>query len=156
MTVHTDHMEIERKWLVSGWPDSIICSEEKEMRQGYVSTSPAVRIREERSAGEETEYILCFKSEGGLSRREIEIAVSEAEFRGIEEMIGLPLIHKLQRRYPLPSGEILEVNQVDEGCTDAFWYAEVEFETEERARAFSPEETGLRGYLEREVTSEKG
>ena len=42
-------MEIERKWMVDGWPEmNLPLLEEQEMRQGYLSVDPTVRIREER------------------------------------------------------------------------------------------------------------
>ena len=40
-------MEIERKWMVQGWPEGYPLRKEEEMRQGYVSVRPTVRIREE-------------------------------------------------------------------------------------------------------------
>ena len=65
-------MEIERKWMVTGWPEGLPMEEEFAMRQGYISVRPTVRIREEALAGGRTDYVLCFKSEGGLAREEIE------------------------------------------------------------------------------------
>ena len=45
-------MEIERKWMVSGWPEGedlprLPLKEEFAMRQGYIRGRPTVRIREE-------------------------------------------------------------------------------------------------------------
>ena len=67
-------MEIERKWMVNGWPEgenfpALPLKEEFAMRQGYISVRPTVRIREEALTGGSTDYILCFKSAGGLARR---------------------------------------------------------------------------------------
>ena len=39
-------MEIERKWMVTGWPEGLPLEEEFTMRQGYISVQPTVRIRE--------------------------------------------------------------------------------------------------------------
>jgi len=55
-------MEIERKWMVKGWPEGLPLREEFAMRQGYISVRPTVRIREEALTGGRTDYILCFKS----------------------------------------------------------------------------------------------
>ena len=58
-------MEIERKWMVKGWPEespSLPLVREEKMRQGYVTVYPTVRIREEAEKGGNTEHILCFKS----------------------------------------------------------------------------------------------
>ena len=42
-------MEIERKWMVKGWPEGLPLREEFAMRQGYISVRPTVRIRAERT-----------------------------------------------------------------------------------------------------------
>ena len=132
------------------------------MRQGYVSVRPTVRIREEklRMSGEgaplKDEFILCFKSKGRLSRKEIEFPIEEARFRELEDLIGLPLILKLRRTYLLPDGHQLEVNHVDEGAPTEFWYAEVEFGSEDEARAFDPASLGLGEYLTDDVTEQPG
>ena len=97
------------------------------MRQGYISVQPTVRIREEALTGGSTDYILCFKSAGGLAREEIERSIDKDLFVQLEEkIIGKPLIKKVRRSYRLPDGAVLEVNHVDEGLPTAFWYAEVE------------------------------
>ena len=69
-------MEIERKWMVNGWPEgenfpALPLKEEFAMRQGYISVRPTVRIREEALKGGKTAYILCFKSGSWLAREEI-------------------------------------------------------------------------------------
>lgn len=148
-------MEIERKWMVAGWPETEFpMVNEQFMRQGYISVGPTVRIREESETGGMTEYIVCFKSRGTLARKEIEISVPEDKFRELEDLIDAPLIPKLRRSYQLPDGLVLEVNHVDEGLPTEFWYAEVEFESILQAKTWEPESAGLEGYLKEEVTSD--
>lgn len=150
-------MEIERKWMVTGWPDGLPMTEEFAMRQGYVSVRPTVRIREEALAGGATQYILCFKSGAGLAREEIERPIDKALFDDVaEKIIARPLIPKLRRSYRLPDGYVLEVNHVDEGQPTEFWYAEVEYPTVEAARAWQASSCGLAAYLNDEVTDEPG
>ena len=151
-------MEIERKWMVNGWPEQPLpLKEEFAMRQGYISVRPTVRIREEALTGGETKYILCFKSGSGLAREEIEREIDRELFTQLEEkMIGKPLIGKLRRSYQLPDGLVLEVNHVDEGQPTEFWYAEVEYPTVEAALAWQPESCGLGDYLKDEVTNQPG
>ena len=48
-------MEIERKWMVKGWPQGLVPEAEYEMEQGYLSVRPTVRIRKEAKTGGETE-----------------------------------------------------------------------------------------------------
>ncbi|MBQ8305120.1 MAG: CYTH domain-containing protein [Blautia sp.] len=152
-------MEIERKWMVNGWPEGLPLEKEELMRQGYVTVVPTVRIREERTVTEgqqKTEFILCFKSAGGLSRQEIEFPIEEENFRRVEELIARPLIPKLRRTYLLPDGHRLEVNHVDEGEPTEFWYAEIEYDTEEEALAWKPESDELAAFLDDEVTGKPG
>ena len=148
-------MEIERKWMVNGWPEGLPLKEEFAMRQGYISVRPTVRIREEALTGGETHYVLCFKSGGGLAREEIERDIDPALFNDLEtKIIGRPLIPKLRRSYLLPDGAVLEVNHVDEGQPTEFWYAEVEYPTVEAARSWQPAAVGLADYLNDEVTDQ--
>ena len=149
-------MEIERKWLTDGWPQGLEEQRRILMRQGYITTRPTVRIRSEAS-GDVTEYVLCFKGAAGpdgLAREEIETNIAPDLFAKLEAFIGRPLIEKEQRRYALPGGLSLEVNQVDRGRPGEFFYAEVEFPTREAALAWQPGELGE--YLSDEVTGKPG
>ena len=155
-------MEIERKWMVNGWPEGsgfpvLPLKEEFAMRQGYISVHPTVRIREEALKGGDTAYILCFKSGGGLAREEIERPIDRQLFEELErKIIAKPLIGKIRRSYRLPDGLVLEVNHVDEGQPTEFWYAEVEYPTVEAARSWQPEAFGLGDYLSDDVTDQPG
>ncbi len=148
-------MEIERKWMVEGWPEGLPLIYTEEMRQGYINVRPTVRIREEIRDYGEPEYILCFKSEGGLARKEIEMPVSEEIFAQLEDLIGLPMIDKERRTYQLPCGHKLEVNHVDKGQPGEFWYTEIEFDSVEEALTWKPEGS-LAEYLHNEVTGKPG
>lgn len=150
-------MEIERKWMVKGWPEKPLpLLFEYRMRQGYLSVTPTVRIREESRSGGNTDYILCFKSSGTLARKEIELSISEDKFRQLEDLIHLPLIPKIRRTYLLSDGSHLEVNHVDEGQKTEFWYAEIEFPTVEAALSWKSEDADLSAYLNDEVTGQPG
>lgn len=150
-------MEIERKWMVAGWPEGLPLTEEFTMRQGYISVRPTVRIREEALTGGDTAYILCFKSEGGLAREEIETPIGKPLFDQLaEKIIGRPLIQKVRRGYALAGGLTLEVNHVDAGQPGEFFYAEVEFAATDEALRWQPDTTGLAAYLAHEVTGQPG
>lgn len=157
-------VEIERKWIVKGWPEKQLPQLFTEiMRQGYISVHPTVRIREENTVASMDDkhpckdiFVLCFKSSGRLSRKEIEIEVSREKFNQLEDLMGLPLIRKQRTTYLLADGHHLEVNYVDEGLPSAFFYAEIEFASEEEANAFQPESVGLEEYLCHDVTYQKG
>lgn len=159
-------MEIERKWMVKGLPffdhsDNTPAPElpvlfSHLMRQGYISVRPTVRIREEAVQGGSVEYVLCFKSEGGLARKEIELSIERDKFEELEDLIGKPMIPKLRITYALPDGHHLEVNHVDEGQPTEFWYAEVEYASVDEAESWRPENVGLSEYLSDEVTGLPG
>ena len=150
-------MEIERKWLVSGWPEGLAPAQTYQMAQGYLALRhTTVRIRRETAQDGGTAYILCFKGRGKLVREEIETPIDQALFSRLSLLIGLPLIQKERRDYPLPDGRTLEVNLVDAGTPTAFFYAEVEFESEADARTWSAADCGLAAYLTDEVTEKSG
>ena len=149
-------MEIERKWMVTGWPEGLPLTRDYRMDQGYISVRPTVRIRREALEGGPTALVLCFKGEGTLSREEIETEIDADLFARLEHLIGKPLIHKERRDYPLPGGLTLEVNCVDAGQPTGFWYAEVEFATEAQALAWDPASAGLGDYLKDECTGKPG
>ena len=120
-------MEIERKWMVAGWPQGLDCTEEYRMDQGYFSVRPTVRIRREALQGGDTRYVLCFKGAGTLAREEIETDIAPDLFDRLKALLGKPLIAKVRRGYALPGGLTLEVNRVDAGQPGEFFYAEIEY-----------------------------
>ena len=142
-------MEIERKFLIDGFPDLPPVSE-KEVEQGYLCTDPVVRIRCARAA-DRTDYVLCFKGEGTLAREEIELPLDGGTYTRLAGLLKAPLIRKTYKTYALPDGHRLEVSLVDEGAPSAFFYAEVEFDSVEEAKAFVPPP-----FLGRDVTEEPG
>lgn len=173
-------MEIERKWMVKGWPEQgdvslpLLYTEYQE--QGYIhADAPIVRIRleariEENAAASalvtdalkdlardgKANYVLCIKSAGYLAREEIEIGITEEHFSRLSGQLEGNLIRKVRRVYSLPDGLGLEVNMVDEGLPTEFMYAEVEFGSEEQARSWDPAACGLGEYLADDVTEKPG
>ena len=146
-------MEIERKWLVNGWPpgDHPVIREEY-MEQGYLSLRPSVRIRRSEEDGKGEGRKLTIKTGGGLARHEVEMSISKEDFDELAVMIGLPLIGKKRRTYLLPDGCKLEVNHVEEGRPEEFWYAEIEYPSVEEALAWDADSVCLGSYLENEAT----
>ena len=100
-------MEIERRWLVEGWP-ALTPSSVLRMDQGYFAVRPAIRIRREAVLGGETRYVLCFKGGAGLAREEVEVDVDEGRYLRLKAMLSGPMIEKEQRRYSLPGGLTLD------------------------------------------------
>ncbi len=143
------NIEIERKWLMEGFPNLPHESEEW-MEQGYLTFEPAVRIRKT-CKQKETNHWLTIKGGDGLCRTEVELPLDEAQYEALQKLLAAPTAKKRLRRYRLATGEELECSAVDETEPSAFFYAEVEFATVEEANAFSPPD-----FLGREVTNEAG
>ena len=142
------NIEIERKWLIDSFP-SLPVEEELDIEQGYLSFSPStVRIRKSVRSNE-AGYRLCIKGNGTLSRTEVETPLSASQYEALLPLLAAPPSRKQLRVFRLPGGERLECSLVDGGEPGAFYYAEVEFSSEESARAFVPP-----SFLGREVTEE--
>ena len=129
-------MEIERKFLIDSFPQGDAC-EDRQVEQYYITTDPYIIVR--RSViGNGISYRLTFKGEGTLSRTETEIDLTEKQFEELKLLCkGRPL-KKHTKVYPIGGGLFLEVSSVNEGEEGGFFYAEVEFPTEEAAKEFIP------------------
>lgn len=144
-------LEIERKFIMNGFPEHLKCLRQVDIEQGYLSVEPEIRIHKatDRSSGK-TNYRLTVKGDGTLSRTELKTAVEEQFYREAVEFAGHPMIGKDYRSYDL-DGHILEVCRVDAGTEHEFYYGEIEFASEEEAEAFVPGE-----FLGAEVTDDDG
>ncbi len=140
-------MEIERKFLLSAFPEDLPLKGRFEVCQAYLSTEPEVRIRRRTAESGETAYFLTIKSGGGLARREVELSIQGEQFQALADMVPHPFIQKELRLYELPGGLELECSLVDRGSETEFMYAEVEFPSVKAAERFTP----CFGY-DREIT----
>jgi len=140
--------EIERKFLLSGFPDALPLTQECRVEQFYLSVEPEVRLRAE-YRGDRCFCTETVKSSGLLCRNEIQTAVDRKFYDAALALVGKPPIRKDYRRYRLRGGLTLEVSLVDE----AFYYGEVEFPDAAAAAAWTAPEA-LGPALLREVTEE--
>ena len=140
-------LEIERKFLIDGFPEELELLYDVEIEQGYVSIHPEVRIHKAvDKTSARTDYRLTLKGDGDLTRTEIKTDVSESFYKDALGMLGVQPIAKDYKAYRL--GErILEVCRVDAGTQNEFYYAEIEFPTEDDAENFIPPQ-----FLGREIT----
>ena len=139
-------MEIERKFLISEFPAGMEPYETAQVEQGYLSMEPEVRIRH-KSSSEGDVYKLCIKGEGTLAREEVEVDITQEQFDTLRNMLARAMVQKEYRVYWLPGELSLECSAVTAQGYERFMYAEVEFETEQAAKAFMPPP-----YLGEEVT----
>ena len=140
-------LEIERKFLMDGFPIGLQLLAEAEIEQGYISFTPEVRIRKavDRFTGKE-EFKITIKGDGDLARTEIETEVTSDFYYDTVDFIDDRMIVKDYKKYKLGPWK-LEVAHVDPGTDWEFYYAEIEFPTVEDAKDFV-----VPSYFGREIT----
>ena len=143
-------LEIERKFLMKGFPSGLPMIRHIDMEQGYLSVEPEVRIHRaiDMNTGA-AECWLTLKSEGELVRNEHKTRIDEDFYFDAADFLNVSMIQKEYRSYKLGPW-VLEVAHVDPGTPHAFFYAEIEFPTERDARDFEVPE-----YLGKEITFEE-
>ena len=129
-------MEIERKYLISSVPFALSSYPCRKIEQGYLSTAPVVRIRRDNN-----DYILTYKSKGMMIREEYNLPLTEASYAHLLSKADGNVLTKTRYLLPCPGHEHLTIElDVFQGKFDGLILAEVEFETEDEARAFTPPE----------------
>jgi adenylate cyclase len=125
-------MEVERKFRLREPPD-LSGSDSDPIEQGYLAVGAEGEVRLRRK-GERT--LLTAKRGAGLSRGEAEVEIGAEQFDRLWPLTEGRRLRK--RRHLLPhDGLEIEVD-VYEGDLEGLIVAEVEFNSEERARAFEP------------------
>jgi CYTH domain-containing protein len=124
-------MEIERKYLISQLPKDIDTYPHKTIKQGYISTSPVIRIRQIDDL-----FILTIKGKGLLAREEHELILTENEFINLSHKVESRIIEKTRFYIPLDPYTIeLDLFHAD---LEGLILAEVEFDSLEDAHNFLP------------------
>ncbi|MCM1496208.1 MAG: CYTH domain-containing protein [Bacteroides sp.] len=136
-------MEIERKFLIKEIPMPLDCYPALEIEQGYLNTSPVLRIRRRNDA-----YIFTYKSSGLMSREELEVPLNKEAYLHLLPKCDGNLISKTRYQIPESQGYTIELD-VFHGCLEGLVLAEVEFPSEAQAYAFQPPE-----WFFQEVTQE--
>ncbi|MBR1742926.1 MAG: CYTH domain-containing protein [Lachnospiraceae bacterium] len=135
-------MEIEKKFLIKGLPAALDSFENKELEQGYLCTSPTVRIRKS-----DEDYILTYKAKWGTNQIQVEARVNQEiemplTFDGyyhLRKKTDGHMITKTRYLIPLPDGHTGELD-VFHGALEGLHFIEVEFRDEEDVKAFQPPE----------------
>lgn len=140
-------LEIERKFLMDGFPVGLDLISEVDIEQGYVSIDPEVRIRKavDKHTGRE-EFRMTIKGDGDLTRNEIETNITSDFYYDTVDFLDVNMIQKDYKKYKLGQWK-LEVACVDPGTDRAFFYGEIEFPTEQDAKDFV-----VPSYFGREIT----
>lgn len=124
-------MEIERKFLIKELPNHLSEYPVHELEQGYLCTSPVVRVRKDNDR-----YELTYKSKGFMVREEYNLPLTAESYQHLKEKIDGRLITK--KRYKIPYGAYTIELDIFEGDLAPLMLAEVEFPTEKEATAFLP------------------
>lgn len=125
-------MEIERKYLIDKLPDHLEQYPHRIIEQGYLNTTPVVRIRKD---GEE--YVLTYKSKGLMVREEYNLPLNAESFRHLLSKIDGRIITKT--RYCIPYQDTLTIElDIFSGDLAPLVLAEVEFPSENAANDFVP------------------
>lgn len=125
-------MEIERKFLVSSVPDRLEDFSCRCIEQGYLNTSPVVRIRKDND-----KYELTYKSAGLMTREEYNLPLDEEAYLHLRTKIDGRLIRKKRYMIPLDGQLTIELDVFEDDLAPLV-LAEVEFPDEESAGHFSP------------------
>ena len=125
-------MEIERKYLIEQPPKDYNTYPSSHLQQGYLSTSPVVRVRKE----DET-YYLTYKGKGLLVREEYNLPLTQEAYEHLLQKADGRILEKRRYRIPLSDHLVIELD-VFEGDYEGLILAEVEFPSVEEAEHFTP------------------
>ncbi|MCM1214036.1 MAG: hypothetical protein NC548_05900 [Lachnospiraceae bacterium] len=148
-------MEIERKFLLKELPKELEESGKllahMIVDQSYINNTPEVRIRRNKIlfadphpgdrepiypiSGDGYNYLMAVKSSGTLTRTEVEFSIDREVYFDLQAMVGIKPIIKNYYRYWF-NDMVHEVSIVDDGLDTGFIYFEIEFASEEEARAY--------------------
>ncbi|MCM1027385.1 MAG: CYTH domain-containing protein [Roseburia sp.] len=139
-------MEIERKFTIRRLPENLECYPVLQIQQGYLCTSPVIRVRREND-----EYILTYKGSGMLAREEYNLPLTEEAYYHLlpkadgtiisKKRYLIPLPHPaVQEGFPAPPKDYELTIELDvfEPPLAPLILAEVEFGSREAAEAFLP------------------
>lgn len=136
-------MEIEKKYLISSLPDNLDSFDYVEIKQGYLSVSPVIRIRHK---GDKA--FLTYKGSGMMAREEIEKEIPVETFEHLVPKIDGRLIEKV--RYKIPYDKYIIELDIFHGHKEGLIMAEVEFPSIEEADSFTPP-----SWFSKEVTLDR-
>lgn len=144
-----DHLEIERKYLLTALPEGVLGHTCLELDQGYLPGRD-IRERVRRIVGPEgTTYRRTIKAGRGISRIEFEEPMDAATFEQLWPLTEGSRVSK--RRYVVPDGEL--VWEIDEFTDRDLVLAEVELPSAD----IVPEPPDwLAPYVVRDVSEESG
>ena len=127
-------MEIERKYLIEKeqLPADLASYRYHMIEQGYLSTSPVVRIRRQ-----DDDYFLTYKSKGLMAREEYNLPLTQEAYEHLKSKADGLVISKTRYLIPEKNGLTIELDVFHEDY-EGLLLAEVEFPSEEAANSYTP------------------
>lgn len=127
-------MEIERKYLLKQIPSDLDKYESKKIAQGYLCTSPVVRVRRSND-----DYYMTYKGSGLMVREEYNLPLTKEAYDHMVTKIDGRLIEKTRYLIPLDGGLTAELD-IFENDLAPLALVEVEFDSVEAANSFTAPE----------------
>lgn len=124
-------MEIERKYLLKQLPSNLDSYASKKIAQGYLCTSPVVRVRRSNDS-----YYMTYKGAGLMVREEYNLPLTKEAYDHLVQKIDGRLIEKTRYLIPLDGGLTAELD-VFEGDLAPLTLVEVEFDSVDAANEFT-------------------
>ena len=127
-------MEIERKYLIEKeqLPADLASYPFHKSEQGYLCTSPVVRIRRQ-----DDDYFLTYKSKGLMAREEYNLPLTQEAYEHLKSKADGLVISKTRYLIPEKNGLTIELDVFHEDY-EGLLLAEVEFPSEEAANSYTP------------------
>ncbi|MEI3162374.1 MAG: CYTH domain-containing protein [Lachnospirales bacterium] len=113
--------EIERKFLIKNLPDNIENFTKHEIKQGYISTNPTIRVRQW-----DENYILTVKGSGTMKKIEYELDLTKEQFDNLWKKVEGNTIEKTRYIIPIENNLKAELD-IYKGFLAGFMNVEVEF-----------------------------
>ena len=127
-------MEIERKYLIEKeqLPADLASYPFRKIEQGYLCTSPVVRIRRQ-----DDDYFLTYKSKGLMAREEYNLPLTQEAYEHLKSKADGLVISKTRYLIPEKNGLTIELDVFHEDY-EGLLLAEVEFPSEKAANSYTP------------------
>lgn len=138
--------EIERKFVVRDIPGAEVLGPGERLRQGYLAEDGEVQVRLRITADS---CVLAVKVGRGLSRTEVEVTISSESAAALWPHTEGRRVEKVRHRVEI--GPYVADLDLYGGRLKGLCTAEIEFASEEEARAFEPP-----WWFARDVTAEAG
>ena len=127
-------MEIERKFLVDRLPENIDQYPYTDIEQGYLCTSPTVRIRKAGDVFWLTVKERVQTSSSAIHNREEEFRLDKEAYNQLKSKCARRFVEK--RRYRIPLGNLTAELDIFHGVHEGLRLVEVEFPSSAEADAF--------------------